>query len=142
VQEVLKDQMNVEIQRLWAERAVRAISNIFPNPEYTNWNLCRRYLLHAQACSALIEQWELLFTEAARLLNRVGYYLWQRGEYELGEPLYQRALAIKEKSLPPDHPDTATTLENYAYLLREMKRTEEAAKLEERARAIRAKRSS
>src|SRR6266571_5435450 len=82
VQEVLKDQMDEATQRLWAERAVRAISSVFPNPEYTNWDTCRRYLLHAQVCNSLIEHWELLFTEAATLLNNLGYYLWQRGEYE------------------------------------------------------------
>src|SRR6266700_3790505 len=89
VQEVLKDQMEKETQRLWAERAVRAVSRVYPNPEYSNWDLCRRYLLHAQVCSALIEQWKLLFTEAARLLNYIGTYLWYRSEYEQVESLNQ-----------------------------------------------------
>src|SRR6266700_2397108 len=59
VQEVLKDQMPEETQRLWAERAVRAVSSAFPNPEYRNWDVCRKYLLQAQVCSALIEQYDL-----------------------------------------------------------------------------------
>ena len=91
VQEVLKDQMDEETQRLWAERVVRALSHIFPYPEYPKWDICLRYLLHAQVCSDLIEQRNLLFTEAARLLNYLGYYLWQRGEYEQAEPLYHCA---------------------------------------------------
>jgi hypothetical protein len=82
VQEVLKDQMGDEVRHLLAERTVRAVNNVFPNPEYTNWNICRQYLLHAQICSALIAQYNLLFTEAGDLLNVLGYYLWQRGEYE------------------------------------------------------------
>jgi len=184
VQEVLKDQMDEETQRLWAERVVRALSHIFPYPEYPKWDICLRYLLHAQVCSDLIEQRNLLFTEAARLLNYLGYYLWQRGEYEQAESLYQRALAICEKVLPsdhpftaatlnnfallyqaqgkykqaellyrrvlaicervlsPDHPNYSMTLENYASLLKKMNRTTEAAPLEDRARAIRAKRST
>ena len=32
------------------------------------------------------------------------------------EPLYKRALAIREKSLRPDHPDMAQTLNNLAEL--------------------------
>ena len=52
------------------------------------------------------------------------------------------ALTIYEKAFPPDHPDTATTLENYASLLRKMKRTKEAATFEQRAKAIRARLSS
>ena len=184
VQEVLKDQMDGETQRLWAERVVRALSHIFPYPEYPKWDICLRYLLHAQVCSDLIKQRNLLFTEAARLLNYLGYYLWQRGEYEQAESLYQRALAICEKVLPsdhpftaatlnnfallyqaqgkykqaellyrrvlaicervlsPDHPNYSMTLENYASLLKKMNRTTEAAPLEDRARAIRAKRST
>ena len=52
--------------------------------------------------------------------------------------MYQRALAIREKALGPEHPDVALSLENYAELLRKTDRNAEAEKLEERARAIRA----
>ena len=50
-----------------------------------------------------------------------------------------RALAIFEKALGPEHPSVATSLENYVVLLRETGRGAEAAKMESRARAIRAK---
>ena len=53
--------------------------------------------------------------------------------------IYQRALEIREKALGPDQPDVATSLENYAVLLRETKRGPAARNLEERAKAIRAK---
>ncbi len=62
-----------------------------------------------------------------------------QGKYAVAEPLYKRALAIWEKALGPEHPDVATALENYAALLRKAGRGEEAAKLEARAKAIRAK---
>jgi hypothetical protein len=54
------------------------------------------------------------------------------------EPLYQRALAIWEKALGPEHPDVATSLENYAALLRKLDRTAEAETMEVRAKAVRA----
>jgi tetratricopeptide (TPR) repeat protein len=42
----------------------------------------------------------------------------EQGHYAEAEPLYKRALVIKEKALGPDHPDVALTLfclaENYA----------------------------
>ncbi len=136
VQEVLKDQMDEETQRLWAERAVRAVSSVFPSPEYTNWDDCRRYLPHAQACSALIEQWELLFTEAAGLLNCVGYYLWQRGEYEQVEQLHQRALAIREEVLGSEHGDTAISLQHLAFFYNNQGKYEQAEPLQQRALAI------
>ena len=55
------------------------------------------------------------------------------------EPLYERSLAIKEKALGPDHPAVAASLQNYAALLRETGRTEEADEMDARAKAIRAK---
>ena len=61
-----------------------------------------------------------------------------QGKYAEAEPLYQRALKILEKALG-DHPDLASGLENYAVLLRKTERESEAAELEARAKAIRAK---
>jgi len=66
----------------------------------------------------------------------------RKGEYEQSEKFYVRTLKIYEKALPPDHPYIAGALENYASLLRKMNRTTEAEPLEERARVIRAKRST
>ena len=63
------------------------------------------------------------------LNNLAGLYD-DQGQYAKAEPLYQRALAIREKALGPEHPDVATCLENYALLLRNMGRPEEAAPLE------------
>ncbi len=44
------------------------------------------------------------------------------------EPLYKRALAIREKALGPEHPKVAKALLNYAVLLRATGRSDEAAK--------------
>ncbi len=52
-----------------------------------------------------------------------------------------QSLAIMEKALGPNHPHVATTLENYAALLRETGRICEANKVEARAKAIRVKRA-
>lgn len=46
---------------------------------------------------------------------------------------------VRQAVLPPDHPDLAVSLENYAAMLRETGRPDEAEELEARARAIRAK---
>src|SRR6266481_115913 len=63
----------------------------------------------------------------------------QQPKQTKAEPLYHRALAIWEKALGPEHPDVASCLGNYAGMLRNMGRSEEAEPLEARARAIRAK---
>ncbi len=61
-----------------------------------------------------------------------------QGKYAKAEPLYQRAPAIREKALGPEHPDVAQSLENYAALLRQTARVDEAERMEARAEAIRA----
>jgi tetratricopeptide (TPR) repeat protein len=136
VQEVLKDQMDEETQHQWAERVVRTIKNVFPNPTYTNWDVRRKYLLHAQMCRDLIEQYNLLFTEAAGLLNRVGLYLWQLGEYDQVESLHQRALEINENVLGSEDSGTATSLVHLGFFYERQGKYEEAEPLYQRARAI------
>ena len=55
---------------------------------------------------------------------------------------HPRTLAIWEKALGPEHPNLATVLENYAGLLREMRRGAAARELEARAQAIGAARAT
>ncbi len=62
-----------------------------------------------------------------------------QSKYAEAEPLYKRSLAIREKALGPEHPDVAQSLENYAALLRQTARADEAERMEARAKAIRAK---
>ncbi len=62
-----------------------------------------------------------------------------QGRYGEAEPLHKRALAIMEKALGPEHPNVATSLENYAKLLRKTERDAEAEELEARGKAIRAR---
>ena len=52
------------------------------------------------------------------------------------EPLYQRALAITQKTLGPTHPNLAPILGNYAMLLETTNRSSEAAKLREQTKAL------
>src|SRR5258708_24300143 len=82
VQTVLKEGMEKDKQREWAERAVRAVAAAFPDVELVaTWQQCQQYLPHAQICAELIEQWGMVFPEAARLLHRTGNYLYERGLY-------------------------------------------------------------
>ncbi len=73
----------------------------------------------------------------AQLYHAQGKYA--QGKYAEAEPLYQRSLAIREKALGPEHPDVATSLENYAALLRQTARADQAERMEARAKAMRAK---
>ena len=56
------------------------------------------------------------------------------GRFEEAEPLYTRALEIREKALGPEHPDTAASLNNLAGLYVSQGQYEEAEPLLKRAR--------
>ena len=59
-----------------------------------------------------------------------------QGRYGEAEPLYERALAIDEKALEPDHPDVAIDLKNLALLYWFQGRYVEVEPLCERSLAI------
>ncbi|MFD4114321.1 tetratricopeptide repeat protein, partial [Streptomyces niveus] len=74
--------------------------------------------------------------ELTQLLGSTGNFLRSRGQARQALPLEQRALAITEAALGPEHPDTAVPLGNLARTLSELGRYEEALLLEQRALAI------
>jgi tetratricopeptide (TPR) repeat protein len=129
VQAVLKDQMDEQSRQQWAERAVRAVNAAFPKVEHQTRPQCDRLLPHALVCAKLIAQEQMNAPEAARLLNQTGYYLKERARYMEAEPLYLRALAIREQQLGAQHPDTATTLNNLALLYQDQGKYEQAEPL-------------
>lgn len=59
-------------------------------------------------------------------------------EFEKAEAMYQEAIALKEKVNGPEHRDIAMILNQYAALLRDARRPQEATALEHRALQIQA----
>jgi len=78
VQVVLRDQMEEQNEKQWAERAVRVVNTAFPDIEHQNWPQCDRLLPHALVCAKLSAQHGFHFTEVARLLQQTGWYLAER----------------------------------------------------------------
>jgi tetratricopeptide (TPR) repeat protein len=75
---------------------------------------------------------------AADLCDAAGLTLQHAGDFAAARPWYERALAIRERVLGPDHPDTATSLNNLAWLLYQAQSDLAIARpLYERAVAIR-----
>jgi len=90
------------------------------------------------ACShqGLVQQADLGKAEA---LNRQVMQLLNQGRYGEAIPLAQRALAIREQALGPEHPDVATSLNNLAYLYKTLGDYPKAEPLYQRALAIQEK---
>ena len=50
--------------------------------------------------------------------HSLAFFLANQGKYDDAEPLIKRALAIREETLGPQHPEVAASLNNLALLLR------------------------
>jgi tetratricopeptide (TPR) repeat protein len=72
----------------------------------------------------------------SRHLRNLARLLQVQGDLVAARPLYERALAITEKMLGPEHPDTAKGLRNLARLLQVQGDLVAARPLYERALAI------
>jgi tetratricopeptide (TPR) repeat protein len=139
VQAVIEDEMDKETQRQWAERAVRASSQVFPFDEPAPWPRSERYLPHALVCGKLIKEWNLTLDEAAKLLNNAGFYLKNRGQFREAEPLLLYALTVGENMYGRDHPNTDFLLNNLATLYYNQGKYDKAELLYQRALAIKEK---
>jgi tetratricopeptide (TPR) repeat protein len=127
------------IQRTLIE-ALAAVypDNIWRDPD--TWPRVRRldalalYLVGGDAVPPEAEQ------PTSNLLISLGQYrLYALAAYAEAKPYYERALAIREKVLGPEHPDTAMSLNNLAHLLQAQGDLAGARPLHERALAIREK---
>lgn len=115
VQAVLKDSMDDAIRQCWAERAVRAVNCAFPDSEQVaNWEQCRCCLPHVQVCVQHIEQWNLAFPEAARLLDAAGMYVLEQAHYTQAAYLLRKALDMRMQVQGQEHVDVAESLTNLA----------------------------
>ncbi|MFL5666593.1 MAG: tetratricopeptide repeat protein [Ktedonobacteraceae bacterium] len=139
VQTVLKESMDQETQRAWAERTVRAVNAAFPKADYGTGANQQSYLPHVQECAALITQYHLHFPEAARLLYQAGAFLYSHGFYPQSQSLHQQALAIREQVFGSDHPTAAESLNVLAMLSRLQGDYEQAEGFHRQALAIREK---
>jgi nucleoside phosphorylase len=136
VQVVLQDALPAETGKQWMQRAVLAVNAALPDVEFTSWAIYERCLLHALLCTTWIEHQQMIFPEAARLLNQVGRYLTERARYAEAEPLYQRSLAIRERHVGAEHSDTSESLNNLGNLYAQLGRYTEAKLLLKRALTI------
>lgn len=116
VQVVLREQMNEETRRLWAERAIQAVDRAFPSVNFTTWQECQQCLPHALTCVECIEQLHIAIPAALSLLNKVGSYLRERAQYGEAARLLTNALTLSETTVPTDARMLAESLNNLGLL--------------------------
>ena len=129
VQVVLQDSMDQQSRQQWAERAVQATAAAFPDVELANWPKCERLLPHGLVCANLVQQYQIFLPEAARLLDLVGYYLYERARYQEAEVLKEQVVSIYKHILAPNHPDIASSMRKLATIYYMLGKYEEAEPL-------------
>ncbi len=142
VQAVGRDQMGAERREEWLAATVNWLSGAYHFDEHDDmetWPAAGRLLPHLQVAVAEAERWGVENEQVAFLNNAVGFYLRQYGQLREARPYYARALAIREKVLGAEHPDTAASLNNMGALLQAMGELAEARPYYARALAIREK---
>jgi tetratricopeptide (TPR) repeat protein len=102
------------------ERLIARLVAIYPrggdrDPQV--WPLCSQFTPHLLAQYKAGPDKALEPADWPELLNRVGIYFLGRAAYSRADPLLRDALAICERVLGPEHPATAQSLNNLAYLL-------------------------
>jgi tetratricopeptide (TPR) repeat protein len=123
-----------------AQRAlIAALAALYPSDCYDNpagWPRCALLTPHLLAtCESAIAD-AAANAQRSHLLDRAGSYFHGRAAYSAARSLFERALAIDEEALGPDHIDTAAALNNLAGLLKDQGDAAAARPLYERALAI------
>lgn len=139
VQAVIRESLSPELSRKWGSAAVRLLSAGLPEDAHNHpehWPLCARLVPHARAVEQYAAAQVSPLTLAA-LLDRVGLYLFGRGELGAARACCERALGVRERAQGPEHPDTAEALGRLANVLKEQGLLDAAAPLLGRALAVR-----
>jgi tetratricopeptide (TPR) repeat protein len=138
VQAVIRTTMKDAAFKQWAGVAVHIVNTSFPNDsnDVRTWPICAPLLPHALVALSHAEATQFASNETARLFNQIGIYLKYRAEYAEAKRMYERALAIDEAALGPDHPQVATFANNLGEVLRAQGDLSGAKALFERAIAI------
>jgi tetratricopeptide (TPR) repeat protein len=137
VQEVLRESMDQGTQRVWAERAVRAMHAAFSGDSYPASPQHWISIPHIQESAALIERYQLHFPQAAHLLYQGGDFLYFHGLYAPSEVLHQQSLAIRQRLWGTEHPAVAESLNALAVLARLQGDYQRAEKLHLQALTLR-----
>jgi tetratricopeptide (TPR) repeat protein len=125
------------VRRLFARLVVTYPKEVYRDPQ--SWPLCAKLTPHLLALRDICPDATSDFADWVELLTDAGGYLLGRAAYSQAAPLLRDALAIREKVLGPEHPETATSLGNLASLLHAQGDLAGARSLYKRALAIREK---
>ncbi len=136
-QVVLKQDLSQPQQLRLAKQAVLLINEIFPEVSSETWAACERFAIQAQHCTTLIHDYKLSLYEGPLLLERLGFYYYQRGSYQAARAVLTQALSLQELQPGTGPLKIAQTLNSLGLLASRQANYSEAETIHQRALEIR-----
>ncbi|KAM0334754.1 hypothetical protein ACHAPQ_004939 [Fusarium lateritium] len=98
-----------QAEALYSGRALQVVDGLFPLPETTSWARCEQYLIHAVRVGEWAEV-SGMEIKTASMLDRVSYFLYDRGRWRERESVNSRTLGLRRQVLKEKHPDTIRSM--------------------------------
>lgn len=132
VQDLIRGNIPEGKDKAWAKLALRLANDYVPQTpapdDVRSWALWSDVDSHVASLLARGDALNVAEPTSA-LMHRLGRYLKARARFDEAEPIYRRALELRQKSSGHDHPDVATALNDLANLLRQTNRPSQAEPL-------------
>ena len=138
MQAVVRDGLEEDESKMWAEAAVDVVNEAFPiqSNNVRTWAECTRLLPHVLSATSHIEKLGVSKGNAGRVLNQVSGYLKGRAQYLEAKNVLERALSIASEVYGLEHSNFAAVLSNLGAVMRLLGDLEGAKAHLERALAI------
>jgi tetratricopeptide (TPR) repeat protein/transcriptional regulator with XRE-family HTH domain len=136
VQTVLREEMGEDERSLRQKQAKCMLDAAFPDVTHETWHQCERLVPHVLACAALMPA-HANDQDLAKVLCKTADYFRDRAQYMQAEPLYLRALSIREQSFGIDHLQVTIPLTGLAIVYDRQGKYEQAEALYLRSLRIR-----
>jgi tetratricopeptide (TPR) repeat protein len=108
----------------WTERAFSRLWELLPEDCYDKPEKWINYLPHAIYATVSL----VTLSQSARgsLSTRIGYGQLTLGQYAAAQMSFREAISVKKETLGDQHPDTLTSMSNYAIVLEKLGKYQEA----------------
>jgi tetratricopeptide (TPR) repeat protein len=139
VQAVVREPLEHDERDGWLAAAIRLLRDGFPDDADSteHWPLCGRLVAHVRFAEQMASARRIEPQALSWLLQRASIYLRARGELGMSRLLCERALAIREEVLGPEHVETAESVYEMGWLLAQQGELPPAKLLLERALSVR-----
>src|SRR6266516_322693 len=117
--------------KVWAEKALLVLSDLYPYGSHENREVCNEYLPHAYAvlgCKLPLSADTAI--ARASLLHCMSGLMFRQGQWRKAEELLVEAADLRKEELGAEHPSTLTSMANLASTYRNQGRWKEAEELE------------